>query len=72
MKRERSGLSRGVGYIVVVISVNGPELAEVKTAVSAALADFHAREQYLLEYDLNERTISHRLAIYLQQRQQHT
>jgi len=50
------------------IAVNVPAFAEVETMVNAALADFHAREQYLLDNDLNERTISHRLAIHLQYR----
>ncbi len=45
-----------------------PRLQEVRAALSAALEDFDARDRYLLENDLNERTISHRLAIYLQKR----
>src|SRR5947208_15951666 len=49
-------------------AVNVPSLEEVEANVNAALADFHAREQYLLDCGLNERTISHRLAIHLQER----
>jgi hypothetical protein len=34
--------------------------------VVAALADFYARETYLLEKDLGERTLTHRLAVHLE------
>ena len=45
-----------------------PELTEIEAAVRAAIADFQAGDQHLLEFDLNERTISHRFAVHLQQR----
>ncbi|HEY0910393.1 MAG TPA: hypothetical protein VGD75_09190 [Bradyrhizobium sp.] len=36
--------------------------------VVAALGEFYAREVYLLEKDLGERTLTHRLAVYLESR----
>jgi hypothetical protein len=36
--------------------------------VVAALGEFYARETYLLEKDLGERTLTHRLAVYLEGR----
>ncbi len=45
-----------------------PKFDEIKALVSAAIADFHKTDQYLLKFHLNERTISHRFALYLQQR----
>ena len=44
-----------------------PGPTEIKAAVLAAIADFHTRDKYLLEFDLNERTISHSLADHLRQ-----
>jgi hypothetical protein len=38
----------------------------VKHSVSAALAELLKHDSYLLEKDVNERSISHRLAVYLQ------
>jgi len=38
------------------------ELSKVVTA----LGDFYARETYLLEHDLGERTLTHRLAVHLE------
>jgi hypothetical protein len=34
--------------------------------VVAALGDFYARETWLLEHDLGERTLTHRVAVYLE------
>ena len=45
-----------------------PGFTEIKAAVGAAIDDFHAGDRHLLEFDLNERTISHRFALHLQQR----
>jgi hypothetical protein len=45
-----------------------PEFTEIEAAVRTAIADFQAADRYLLEFDLNERTISHRFAVHLQQR----
>jgi hypothetical protein len=45
-----------------------PNLNEIKTVLSDAIFDFHKTDQYLLELDLNERTISNRFALHLQQR----
>ncbi len=39
---------------------------KVKSAVNAALAELLKHDSYLLEKDVNERSISHRLAGYLQ------
>jgi hypothetical protein len=41
--------------------------AELERVVSA-LGEFYARETYLLEKDLGERTLTHRLAVYLESR----
>ncbi len=45
-----------------------PGFTEIEAAVGAAIADFQGGDQHLLEFDLNERTISHRFAVHLQQR----
>ena len=45
-----------------------PEAREVKAAVQAALADFQISDKYLLEFDVNERTITHSLAVHLMKR----
>ena len=45
-----------------------PEERVVKAKVQAALADFQICDKYLLECNLNERTISHSLAVHLMKR----
>jgi len=50
------------------VHVRIPEFDEIKAVISAAIADFHETDQYLLKSDLNERTISHRFALHLQRR----
>ena len=42
-----------------------PEEAEVQGAIMDAITEFNTTDQYLLEHDLNERTISHSLAVHL-------
>ncbi len=44
-----------------------PEEAEVQEAIRDAITEFNTSDQYLLEHDLNERTISHSLAVRLKE-----
>lgn len=39
---------------------------DVHRRISQALETLHAKDQYLLDHDVHERTIAHRLAIYLE------
>jgi hypothetical protein len=43
-----------------------PDEAAVRAAVDAALASLIKRDAQLLEFNVNERSVSHRLALYLQ------
>jgi excisionase family DNA binding protein len=43
-----------------------PRVAEIRTSLKRAMAQFIKRDHYLLEFDVNERSVSHRLALYLQ------
>ncbi len=45
---------------------NKPSIEQVKARVIAALKMFFLNDIYLLEKDVNERSISHRVATYLQ------
>jgi len=47
-------------------SAEAPSRDEVKGKVEASLKLLLSRDKYLLEKDVNERSISHRLAMYLQ------
>ena len=50
------------------INIPIPEFDEIKVKVAEAIVDLHEADQYLLEFNLNERTISHRFALHLQRR----
>ena len=42
------------------------EQADLQRIVATAIAEFTARDHYLLQFDVNERSVSHRFALYLQ------
>lgn len=45
---------------------NCPEWSEVRDRITSAAQKFENHDSYLLRHDLNERTISHKFALYLE------
>jgi hypothetical protein len=59
--------TRERGELMIADCLAIPEFDEIAAALAAAIGKFHNNsDQYLLEFNLNERTISHRLALHLQ------
>ena len=69
MQRSRLFTSHPPTDVAIDRSMDGlmriPEVTEVKAAIQFAIADFQIRDKILLETGLNERTISHSLAVHL-------
>ena len=61
------GHCRGLLHVALLAidECRGPMQTELDKVV-AALREFYARETFLLENDLGERTLTHRLAVYLE------